>query len=278
MVAVELIKNLPKFKKPPVVELVLGVQFARIEKLNAIYLGAWWQTMKNIFPVMQEKSALPPIVEPLDLSKPIEVRLNITNKPTPSRWWFLTNDHSELIQVQNDRFVYNWRKTSENMTYPSYEHLIENFLKHLHSFCEWIAQERLGPFDPNMCEISYVNHIFAGKGWEKHSQLADVYAPFSSNYSIDFLPPIETFEFNASHVFTDKDSKPLGRLKIGVNSGFRGTDQLPVIVINMNAFSPLQDKSTQGIKATLDKFHEWTVRGFATITTPKMHEIWGRYQ
>ena len=46
--------------------------------------------------------------------------------PAP-RFWFVNESGNELVQVQRDRFIRNWRKTEGQPGYPSYDNLREAF-------------------------------------------------------------------------------------------------------------------------------------------------------
>lgn len=270
--------TLPKFKAPPIVELALGVQFDRLERVKAVHYGVWWQTIREQFPKVEEHTPLAPIVEPFDLTQPIAVKLQLSDRPPPVRWWFLNKETTRLIQIQEDRFVYNWRKrASSNEQYPSYDDLIKDFIGHLKSFCTFLAEGKHGLFNPNMCEIAYVNHVVAGEGWKDHSEMYKVVTPVSPSYSDDYLPPLEGLGFNTSYLFK-QEAKMLGRLKVNISPAFRGKDKAPVAVLNLSAFAPPASRDVEGVRVTLDQAHEWAVRGFASVTPNDMHKVWGRSQ
>lgn len=49
-----------------------------------------------------------------------------------------------LIQVQDDRFLFNWKKAAEDDRYPSYEQVIERFSHYLAGFLECLKSEDIG--------------------------------------------------------------------------------------------------------------------------------------
>jgi len=258
--------------------LALGVQFECLDRLKAVHYGIWWKAIRDQFPKVEEHNALPPIVEPLDMAQTVEVKLRISDRPPPVRLWFLNEEATRLIQVQNDRFVYNWRKRGPSKEpYPSYDVLIEDFMKHLESFCDFVAEGKHGAFVPTMCEITYVDHIVAGQGWKDHSEMHKLIAPVSPQYSDDFLPPMESLLFNTSYLFK-KGAKALGRLRVNANPAFRGKEKEPITVMNVGAFAPPIGPNIEGIRKALDRAHEWTVRGFTSMTPKEMHKVWGRTQ
>jgi len=256
----------------------MGVQFERLERLKGVHFGVWWEEFQEDFPKVEEHNALPSIVEPLDMTQPVEIKLQVSDRPPPVRWWFLNQDATRLIQIQNNRFVFNWRKrASSTERYPSYDVLMVDFMKHLKSFCAFVAKGKHGAFVPKMSEITYVDHIVAGKGWTDHSEMHKVISPVSLDYSDDYLPPLESLTFNSSYIFK-KDEKALGRLRVNANPAFRGKEKEPIVVMNVSAFARPLAPDIEGIHKALDQAHEWAVRGFASVTPKAMHEVWERTQ
>ena len=55
--------TLPDFDSPPVIEVVLGVQFERITELRTVHAGYLWDVFRNDFPHAQEHPPLNPTFE-----------------------------------------------------------------------------------------------------------------------------------------------------------------------------------------------------------------------
>jgi uncharacterized protein (TIGR04255 family) len=77
----------------------------------------------------------------------------------PNRTVFASLDKDRLIQLQQDRFINNWKGVGEN--YPRFEVLRGEFRKRWNDFALFSAEERLGPIIPQRVEVTYVNHILA---------------------------------------------------------------------------------------------------------------------
>jgi uncharacterized protein (TIGR04255 family) len=162
---------LPDFAAPPVTEVVISVQFDPLTALRTPHLGLLWQDFRDRFPKTEEHPPLPPVIEKFGLLGPPQIGVRFeTSLPVPL-CWFLNEAGTKLIQVQQDRFVHNWRKIGQSDEYPRYEHIRKTFEVELGIFCQFLAREQLGELVPNQCEVTYVNQISSGKGWEKHGQL-----------------------------------------------------------------------------------------------------------
>jgi len=49
---------LPKYKKPPVVEVIIGLSFLPIEKLSSVHYGAFWEVVKDEYPFTEDNIPL----------------------------------------------------------------------------------------------------------------------------------------------------------------------------------------------------------------------------
>jgi uncharacterized protein (TIGR04255 family) len=113
--------SLPEFDKPPVVETVLSVQFDPLSLVKTAHLGLLWQEYKDGFPKTEERPPLDLVREQFPEAPIVRFGLRVQaleNSPAP-RFWFINERGNEMIQVQNGRFVKNWRKEGEGEQYPA---------------------------------------------------------------------------------------------------------------------------------------------------------------
>jgi hypothetical protein len=186
----------------------------------------------------------------------------------------LNEKGTQLLQIQPDRFIHNWREVASGERYPRYERLLESFLNELSIFCAFVDREGLGELAINQCEITYVNHIMAGEGWVRHGQLAEILrcvAPVAGH-----LPEPESISLTACYVIPGSDGRPLGRLHATVRPAWRTGDSRPMYVMTLTARGAPQGEGVSAAVAFLNLGREWIVRGFADLTTAKMHSIWRR--
>ena len=171
---------LPEFDNPPLIEVALSVQFEELGLLRVPQLGYVWHAFRDRFPKLEEQPPLEKSNEqfgPKTAKRP-RVRLELSTVPPRPRLWFLNDSGSELVQVQSDRFVRNWRKQEETAEYPRYSRLRKFFQEDFEVFCRLIEAEQWGVIEPNQCEVTYVNVIPAGEGWREHGELDRVITVF----------------------------------------------------------------------------------------------------
>ncbi len=268
----------PDFSDPPVVEVALSVQFDSLNKLRVPQLGLLWREFRDRFPVTEEHTPLDAVVERFGAPRVRKggVKIEMPESPPTPRCWFLNEAGTELIQVQHDRFVHNWRKAGTDAEYPRYERIRRTFEEELRRFDEFIACEQIGEFTPNQCEVTYVNHIVGGKGWQDHGDLGNVITVFQRSFSDEFLEVPEDTVLRLRFLIPDEEGRPIGRLHAVLNPGYGSSDDQTLFVLNLTARgAPLGD-GVDGVLRFLDLGREWVVRGFASLTTAAMHNEWGR--
>lgn len=269
---------LPEFDSPPVTEVVLGVQFEKLDSLRVPQLGYVWHAFRKRFPQTEGKPPLDPAFEqfgPRPGRRP-GVHLQLMETPPEPRLWFLNESGTELVQVQQDRFVRNWRKREDTEEYPRYKILRELFRQDFEEFCQVVQREQWGSVEPNQCEVTYVNLIPAGDVWQDHGDLDKVLTIFSKRYSDDHLQKPEQVTVNLQYVLNDDNGEPTGRLRVAATPVLRTSDNRPAVRLSLTARGKPEGSGIEGAMAFLDRGHEAVVRGFTSITTPEMHKVWKR--
>lgn len=270
--------SLPEFGEPPLIEVALSVQFEKLDALQIPQLGLAWQTFRERFPRTEEQPPLEPTFERFGQRSGGQrgVRLELVSTPPTPRVWFLNDEGTELVQVQRDRFVRNWRKKEDTDTYPRYHRLREAFKQDFSSFCNLVSDQGWGTVVPNQCEATYVNLIAAGNGWTSHGELGNVVTVFSTTYSDTPLGTPEEVAINLKYILTDAATKPVGRLHVNATPVIRADDNTPAIRLVLTARGMPEGEGLDGVLAFMDRGRQSIVRSFASITTEAMHKIWKR--
>jgi uncharacterized protein (TIGR04255 family) len=272
--------SLPEFDQPPVVEVAISLQFKVLEALRGPYIGLLWGAFrKEGYLRVEEHGELEPAFEELQTASAPSVGIRVQtfdDAPPPPRVWFLNEARNELIQVQRDRLVVNWRGGAQSELYPRYTHIIKRFYSALATLSDFAVSEKLGEIIPTQCEITYVNHILSGAGWSTHGELDVLITTWQNRYSDDYLGVPEDVGFKARYRMRDEAGKVLGRLHVVLQPAHRSIDSLPILVLNLTARGKPEPANLEGVSQLFDREHEWIVRSFTSVTTKRMHELWGR--
>lgn len=268
---------LPSFDRPPLNEVALSVQFEPLPGLNPAEIGVFWKTLRDRFPRVECHTPIGTTIErtgvvPMAPTRPVFVE----ELPAP-RFWFLDEAGAELVQVQQDRFVRNWRRVDPSQSYPRYEkHTRPNFLDDYNAFLAFLSGEGIPVPVPNQCEVNYVNMIEAGVGWKSYADLGKVLR--IGIMQVPSLPDLafEEGRMALKHRILAPDNTFQGRLHISVEPRLKKSDSSPVIALTLTARGqPLSD-GVGGVLAFFDLARRIIVNTFAAITTSEMHKVWGR--
>jgi len=260
---------LPVYENPPVNEVVCGILFARLDELLTPYLGLLWEKYKPAYSKCQEVAPLMPIIENLGQGEPQEVDM----LPLP-RIWFVHDNNRNIIQIQRDRFLHNWRKIQSNDKYPRYENIIKDFRDHLSTFTEFLKENNLGTLTPLQYELTYINHILQEEGWETITDIEKIFPNFSWQKGRNsFLTIPETINWQTSFALPELT----GRLHSKLQSAIRRDDGRPAILFELTARGIGSYTTLVTMWSWFELAHEWVVRGFTDLTDPQVQkDVWGR--
>jgi uncharacterized protein (TIGR04255 family) len=277
--------DLPEFQYPPLVEVVLSVQFSELRNYQTVHAGLLWdRTFRQSYPKVSEHPPLSSVFETFGIPQARSPRLQISQTagmPMP-RLWFVNKADTELIQLQADRFTHNWRKTAGSGDYPRYEAIKERFCDELSKLNAFFEQESLGNIEPNQCEVTYVNHITLRQSdnfniWEKPEVALRVLSSTTENASDPAarLPRREDSRYSARYIIQDSKGVPIGRLLVSSQPAL-APNQEPVLRLDLTARGAPASTTLDAVSDFLDLGRETIVRGFTAITTSEMHQRWQR--
>ena len=270
---------IPSFKSPPLNEVFLGVQYEPIEAFDITTYGTLWEKFRDHFPKVEHHMPLEPSFErigarvrsPNDLSRfKIE---QFASSPMP-RAWFVNENEQELVQIQTDRFIRNWRRLDNANVYPRYEeHMRSEFLDNLKVLDGFYQENNMGELKPNQCDLSYINHIDADK---PHSMLSDVFLGWSNEYDLSEIADIEDVQLNMKHIVKDSSGEFVGRLYVKVQPAIKVSNEKPIFLIELTIKGRPLGEGSDGVMNFMDMGREKIVRAFTKMTTSEMHDIWVR--
>lgn len=270
----------PKYSNPPVVETVMGVQFPEIEGFRAAHFGLYWKTIADRYPKASDKPRLDPAREVFH-RYPINPtpRLQFMQRSQPDRVWFTSESESKLVQLQPDRFHFNWRRGSEDKPYPSYDKNSDVFFSEFESFrqfCE--SQAEITAPNPEVCEVTYVNHIKPVEGETVMELAGRVFNGLRWELGTGFLAIPERFNFNRSFVINHQE-KPVGRLHAESSIGLKRQDSelREFVVLNLTGRVMVDAASGLELTKAMQLAHDWVVCGFADLTDKQIqYNRWER--
>jgi len=258
----------PQFSNPPVAEVVYGIQFQALEGWLTTNFGLYWNEIRNDFPRVEDHPPLGKVLA--EISPPQDSIPMFSLLPPMRRVLFLNDPGNFLIQLQSDRFHFNWRKANEGEVYPKFEVPFNRFCKEWDRFQLFAKSCSLPPAKPNVFELTYVNHL----GIDGNVFPRDLW-----NYLSFFsTTPRSTTQLESSSVAM-QIVWPLpnehGILILDVKHGHRSENNKQVLVMELSARGKASDQSIS-LNDWFELAHDSIVTTFEALTTQTAHEIWGK--
>jgi uncharacterized protein (TIGR04255 family) len=273
--------NLPDFTTPPVSESVLGVQFDTLERFLAPHLGLVWTEFRDQFPDVEEHPPLEPVFETFAEGGPSlpmpGFQLQFVVKPPTPRVFLINRAKTELLQVQRDRFLHNWRKMQEPDIYPRFEQRLETFEAGYRRLEQLVAREQLGAIVPNQCEIAYINQIVRPDEMTAFEVYERLFGSFTKSLVLPELEKPEDARFMFRFVIRGSTGAPVGRLIVTAEPAWRA-DGTSIIQLTLLARGKPSSSDLAGVKDFLTIGRNHVVKTFANLTSEEMHREWGRTQ
>lgn len=257
-----------KFGSPPVVEVVCGAQFALSKPLRTAHLGGYWDTIRDRFPVTEDMAPVPPLLDGDDVQA-----VEFMTMPPLRRAWFIEPAGRHLIQLQEDRFLYNWKRNDSGDEYPSFQKVVAGFNEHLAGLVRFLSSAGLGEPRFTMFEMSYVNIIQAANGLDINRPWRFLTDHLCRGDANRFLPPPEAFSWSTSYPLPDSR----GRLQVVAQTASSAANGEKVVRLELIARGRPNDTGENGRAAWFEVAHEWITQGFADITSAEIQtQFWNR--
>lgn len=263
---------LPDYGKPPVVEVVMGVQFTPIVEFTAAHLGLYWAGIRDTFGRVEEQAPIAHVLELPPGESPSQPPFQVLDKPDLPRSWFIDATGNRVIQVQRDRFLHNWRKLNPTDEYPRFPLIKRSFLKHWAGFSKFLADQGFS-LEPDQCELTYVNHVKKGDGWDSIKDLGGLFTTFAWRTRSGFLPTPDNVRWSLRFVLPQET----GRLYVEAMIVRVQPQNEPAIRLSLTARGkPPGITDSASMVQWYELAREWIVKGFADLVDEKTDSLWER--
>lgn len=265
---------LPSFRRPPVVETVIGLHFEPLPRFDVAQRSLFWSAIRTEFPNLEERPPVDEVREDFgDVTKRVlGIRWKVAEAPIPVRLWAKSGDGRHTIQIQRDALIVNWERDpgSPDQYWP-YEGRRDDFVGKFTALAEFLEKNQLGEIKPTSCWVKYINHIEYGEMTIDHLARS-VLSVWNGDTSDGWLPEMEHCDFDMAYRMPDN----AGRLHVKLSPAVRRADGHQVLRMELTARGTPRDTSVGATLNWLDQGHEWIVRGFTSLTRAEKHEQWER--
>ena len=257
------------FENPPINEVVIGTYFSPLNDFRSEHIGLLWQEMKQEFPAVQQRFPTGPISEStFTHSESVDEEVF----PMP-RYWFIGRDDVNVLQVQKNAFMLNWRRREEGYTH-FWEGIKPIFDKYYDAFSNFVYRElNFAELNVEFFELTYVNIIPKTEEWEGPENPQRTIPSFSVP-----VPGIEHSghaDFSCNFGYSIADDL---HLNIGLRSGQPAVESNPpILMLELKAIGPQDENSKSDPDEWFQRAHDVIARAFLNLTSQEIQEqLWKR--
>jgi len=266
--------DFPDFANPPIIELVLGVQFSALTKLRAGHFGQFWNELGNDWTDPEDG---PPLEDQFELfdrpkwSTPNGLRLRLEPFRLPGRFLLRHKNKDRLLQIQPTRLHFNWRKRED--FYPSYKRLVTEFEEMFTRFVGFVEKASLGPLTLNQWELTYIDAFPREEYWQTPADWS-TFLPglFGKLFPTDGLDLV--LEHRAAE-WSYEILPKRGRLHIAAYPGHVAEDKRDALLLQMTARGPVGEGGAETWRIGLDWGHDAAVGAFLRVVSDEAKKRWG---
>jgi uncharacterized protein (TIGR04255 family) len=263
--------TLPSYQRPPVNEVVCGVQFAPLAGFRSVHFGKYAEQIKPDYPKTEDRDPLVELFEGELGPQVKEEGLIALPMPPLRRVFYIDASGNYLLQLQPSRFIANWRKQQDSDEYPRFNSAFSRFRQGWQTFVSFLRAEDIGIPVVNQYELTYINHIL-----ERATPFPEAIPDYLRFFS---WREIQSLTLQSPRAATFRLQFPLpnkqGALHLTVNHGKRASDQKGVLMVDLTARGPGRPDWSD-MQEWFSVAHATIVNGFTEITTSDAHQMWGR--
>jgi uncharacterized protein (TIGR04255 family) len=250
----------PHYERPPLNELAIGIHFEPLIGWQSRHVGQFWTQVSQDFPGTEDQ---PPIFEVE--SGP---RFQVLKLPPLRRTFLVSRDQNLVLQLQEGKFLLNWRKRKPTDIYPRFNSVFDIFVSYWGLFSDFVAREKAGQLKPVRYELTYVNHIEEGHG--PVSATAERYVRIFNwtGLRAQFVPP----PTGVNVVWTFPLPEQLGFAQANLSQGVRD-DGRAVLVLVMSCSGAASPKLS--LNEWFAASHRCLAECFRELTTDNARQEWG---
>jgi len=261
-----------EYERPPLVEQAISVSFERLPGFSIVDYGLFWSEVASEFPTVATLPPLETAVEHFDAMQ-LQVAQFQLFDPTPLPRAMFSNIGGELVQLQPDRFGFNWAK-KDGASYPRSEPVMKRFEELFGRFISFAGRREIGDLRLSQCELTNVNILPVAEFGSDFSEIGEALNVDPLDLGVPFLKA-ETYIRNRQHRIVDADGAPLGRLHTSIAPVFSNQDGSKAFKLEFTARSAPNIGNFDAARRFFAVARNAVNGAFRGTTTKRMRDAWG---
>jgi len=253
-----LVASIADFAHPPVTETMLGVWFEPPPNWGVQIFGMYLVAIRDRYPRFEMQLPVPgPSISP----------------GTSTRAVYLAADTEHLVQLQNNMFFVNWRRTEPGTQYPRYHELHrQRFIEEWGDFGRFLGKENFARPVIVRAQVGYVNHVVLSGEQSFEDGLTAIFRNWKKLDDVAVTRNLTALNLNASYGFNDGE----GTVSFWIQPAIRPSDNARVIQFQFAVMHSLTGQSDEELMRAIDQSHDALIRSFLELTTEEKRKEWGQ--
>lgn len=231
--------------------------------------GLFWASIRDQFPRTETREAIDHKIESPHF-RPQTFQLRLAEGHELPRCFYFSESGTELVQVQANRFSFNWLGR-DGGSYPRSEATMARFCELFEIFKAFVDERKLGPLNLVQCELVNVNIVPVAEFGNSFADAGKVFK-VPEPEGIDFLPP-ESYITNTQHQIIGAEGL-VGRLYVVLSPVIRVDDDQQAYRFELTARGA-PGAGEKGIAQFFDIARSALNGAFVASTTAWAHQQWG---
>jgi uncharacterized protein (TIGR04255 family) len=188
------------------------------------------------------------------------------------RFWFSSDKHPTLIQLQRNAFMLNWRRVANAGEYPHFETVIGDFWQEFDRYAEFVREVVNGKLDVvQRCELNYINLIQPNEFFATPSDVSAILPALSG------LKELSAEDRNLAGLNATINHRVSQNLFVDltIRLGKRTDNGSLALGLELKAHGTPSDLSISGAREWYTAAHDATYQLFLTATSKQLQEkLW----
>jgi uncharacterized protein (TIGR04255 family) len=262
----------PHFRHPPIFEQAISLNFERIRDFGIADPGLFYNVIREQFPVVETGPRMQFSTELFE-GQASSSTITVTPGMQLPRAIFRNISSGELIQFQDDSFVFNWVRPRPEAEYPRFEITSARLWELFGLWSDFMRDQHETRIRLRQCELTNVNVIPVSDFGDDFDDMNRAFKVDPFEWNVEGLVA-ETYIRKRVHRMVAADGRPIGRLHSVITPVFGDTGE-KTFHFELTARSAPNITTEEEARLFFDCAHSTINGAFLASVTDNMRALWG---
>lgn len=262
----------PHFQRPPIFEQAISLNFERVRDFGIADPGLFYAVVNDQFPTVETGPRMQLSTELFE-GQTSASTISVSPGMQLPRAIYGNPSNGELIQIQDDSFVFNWVRPTPESQYPRFERTSARLWELFGLWSGFIRDRHGARVRLRQCELTNVNVIPVRDFGTDFNDMNRAFKVDPFEWNVEGLIA-ETYIRRRVHRMVDGAGRPIGRLHSVITPVF-GESGEKTFHFELTARSAPEIATEEEARLFFDCAHSTINGAFLASVTDKMRAFWG---